>query len=123
MAHENPEGTILLKSYAIVKFDEGQVGEARRLFAEVIQMAMGNHLLELAAEMSIGEAELEFNFGFPREAREDALKGLQLDPASTNVRAFAALILARLRDTERAESEASSVAAESPSDTIRIPSF
>ncbi len=75
MAHENPEGTILLKSYAIVKFDEGQVGEARRLFAEVIQMAMGNHLLELAAEMSIGEAELEFDFGFPREAREDCLEG------------------------------------------------
>ena len=117
-ARENPEGTILLKSYAIVKFDEGQVGEARRLFAEVIQMAMGNHLTELAAEMSLGEAELEFDFGFPREAREDALKGLQLDPASTNVRAFAALMLARLGDTERAESEASSVAAESPSDTI-----
>ncbi len=117
-AHENPEGTVLLKSYAIVKFDEGQVSEARRLFAEVIQMAMGNHLTELAAEMSLGEAELEIDFGFPREAKEDVFKGLQLDSTSTHVRAFAALMLARLGDTERAESEASSMAAESPSDTI-----
>jgi DNA-binding winged helix-turn-helix (wHTH) protein/tetratricopeptide (TPR) repeat protein len=117
-AHGNPEESELLNDAALVAMSRGKVFEARRLFTEAKQNALQNNFVESAADIQLNKAKVEADFGFMREAREDALGALELASGNASEQAFAALALARAGDISHAQIEASKAASQAPLDTI-----
>jgi tetratricopeptide (TPR) repeat protein len=117
-ARGKPSESILLSDMAWVAMCQGRVSEARRLISQARQNAVQNQLPELAADLELDNANLEADFGLVREAREDALSGLDLAPEHATEQGLAALALARSGDIHRAAVESRKANAQAPLDTI-----
>ncbi len=117
-AHGNPAESALLEDAAKIALYHGQIGSAQQAFADARQNASKNSLSELAAAISLDEANSEADLGLKRKADKDALDALKLAPNSPLVGASAALAFANAGDIDRAQSEANKAVHESPSDTL-----
>jgi predicted Zn-dependent protease len=95
----------------------GHLEKARALFQRSAGYYESNGLKELAATVQVISARVEAEVGNAAAARKDAAAGLALAPSKT-VQGEAAYALARTGDAARAESLASELAKEHPSDTL-----
>ena len=117
-AHGNPEESLALDDTAWVAMCRGKVSEARRLFSDAKQNALQNNAIENAADVQLDQANLEADFGYNKEAREDVLSALALPFKSPSEQAYAARALARVGDVSQAQAIALKAAEQSPLDTI-----
>lgn len=117
-AHGNPEESRALDDTAWVAMYRGKVSEARRLFSDAKQNALQNNSAENAADVQLDQANLEADFGYSQEAREDVLNALALPFKSPSEQAYAARALARVGDVSQAQAIALKAAVQAPLDTI-----
>ena len=119
-ARGNPRESELLNAAAWAAIARGKVKQARLLFHSAEDNAVKNDLKEFAGDVALDDAQLEAELGYAAEARAAVVRGLHLAPNSTNAQAFAALVLARLGDTNSANALASGVLKSAPQDTMLI---
>jgi eukaryotic-like serine/threonine-protein kinase len=117
-AHGNPEESQALDDAAWVAMYRGKVSEARRLFSDAKQNALQNNAVENAADVQLDQANLEADFGYNQEAREDVLSALALPFKSPSEQAYAARALARVGDVSQAQAIALKATEQAPLDTI-----
>jgi len=119
-AHGTPQESILINDAARSAIYRGKMSEAQRLFSAAKQNALQHNFGESATDIVLDKANIEADLGFTREAREDTSEALlELGPESAAAeQAFAALALARIGDTTRAETEARNAASQAPLNTI-----
>ncbi|WP_263359884.1 winged helix-turn-helix domain-containing protein [Acidicapsa ligni] len=117
-AHGNTAESELLDDVAWVAMYQGKLSLGRKFFAQARQAALAQGFSELAATVDVDEADLEAEFGYPRQARTLALDALRLAPDDMSIEALAALALARSGETALAESKAVKASGQAPLDTI-----
>ncbi|MBB5064460.1 winged helix-turn-helix domain-containing protein [Granulicella mallensis] len=117
-AKNDPAESEMLASAAWAALYRGQMSQANHLFSEAEQNARANHLGEFAAEVSLDQAALEADLGFPHQSQALARNASHQFPESPTVQAYAALALARSGDTSDALTAATHAAAQAPSDTV-----
>ncbi len=117
-ARRNPEEGELLNDAALIAIYRGRMREAQQLFSQATQAAQRNNFVEMATDIEVRKAVFEADFGYPAEAREDALHALPAASGNATEQAFAALALARAGENTQAAAEARSSAALAPLDTI-----
>jgi eukaryotic-like serine/threonine-protein kinase len=117
-ARGNPDESLALDDAAWVAMYRGKVSEARGLFSIAKQNALQNSSIEGAADIQLDEANLEADFGYRQEAREDALSVLKLSFESPSEQAYAARALARVGEVSQAQAIAQKSAAQAPLDTM-----
>ncbi len=105
----------LLSFVANVKYFQGRVGEGREVSNTAVQKSEQSK--DFAAGVRVSEGAIEAELGNAEEARRQTQAAL----AMTNdrfIQSQAALTLARIGDTSRAEKLIADLAKESPSDTV-----
>jgi len=117
-AHGNPDESLALDDAAWVAMYRGKVSEAGHLFSDAKQSALHNNSDENAAGVRLDQANLEADFGYSEEAREDVLSALALPFKSPSEQAYAARALARVGDVSQAQAIALKAAGQAPLDTI-----
>jgi eukaryotic-like serine/threonine-protein kinase len=117
-AHGNPDESLALDDAAWVAMYRGKVSEARSLFSIAKENALQNSSIEGAADIQLDEANLEADFGYGQEARQDALSVLKLSFESPSEQGYVARVLARVGDVSQAQAIAQKAAAQAPLDTI-----
>jgi len=117
-AHGNPDESLALDDAAWVAMYRGKVSEARGLFSIAKENALQNSSIEGAADIQLDEANLEADFGYGQEARQDALSVLKLSFESPSEQGYVARVLARVGDVSQAQAIAQKAAARAPLDTI-----
>jgi DNA-binding winged helix-turn-helix (wHTH) protein/Tfp pilus assembly protein PilF len=117
-ARGNPEESLVIDDEGWVAMYRGKFSEARRLFADAKQNALQNNAVENAANVQLDEANLEADFGYNKEAKDDLQNALALPFKSPTEQAYAARALARVGDVSQAQAIAQEAATEAPLDTI-----
>jgi tetratricopeptide (TPR) repeat protein len=106
----------LLSFEANVKYFQGRVREARAVSNTVVQKSE-QESKDLAANIRASEGSIEAEVGNTEEARRQLETALAMSQ-DKNLKAFAALVLARIGDTSRAEKMIADSAKENPTDTV-----
>jgi tetratricopeptide (TPR) repeat protein len=119
-ARRNPRESELLNAAAWAAISRGKVKQGRLFFHSAEENAVKNDLKEFAGNVALDDAQLEAELGYPAEARAAVAQGLQLAPNAMNAQAFAALVMARLGDKDRANRLAGGVQMSAPQDTILV---
>jgi len=117
-AHGNPEEGLILSDAAWVAMYRGKLSDARRLFTDAKQNDLQKNAIENAANVELDEANLEADFGYSNEAKENILNALALPFRSPTEQANAARALARVGEVAQAQTIAQTSAEEAPLDTI-----
>jgi eukaryotic-like serine/threonine-protein kinase len=108
---------VLLGTQADTEGWYGRLKNAHELTRRAMDSALHNDAKETAALYQVAAALREVESGYPTQARADADAALKLAP-NRDVRALAALALARAGDTARAEKLAAELNKASPLDTV-----
>jgi len=106
----------LLSFEANVKYFHGRVREARAVSNTVVQKSE-QESKDLAANIRASEGSIEAEVGNTEEGRRQVETALAMTQ-DKNLEAFAALVLARIGDTSRAEKMIADSAKENPTDTV-----
>jgi len=96
---------------------DGHLAKARELTKRAVDSAIRADSKETGAKWKAIAAQREAAYGNAKEARQKAAEALKLAPAGQGVESEAALALAMVGDTARAESLAQDLAKRSPLDT------
>jgi DNA-binding winged helix-turn-helix (wHTH) protein/tetratricopeptide (TPR) repeat protein len=96
----------------------GRIREGSRLFEEARANALAKQPKELAGSITLDEAQYYADLGRYKEARVLSEEALRLMPESSDRRAYAALVFARIGDVARAVRLAQEVSAQSSSDLL-----
>lgn len=119
-AHDNPREGELLDLMAWASAARGQLRSARKYFRQAEDAGLRNDLKEFAADVAEDQGQFEADFGFAVQARQEADRALKIAPDELNVKAFAALILAEVGDSDRSRMLAADVQQEAPQNTIYV---
>ena len=119
-AHGNPREGESLDLVGWANTARGRPHEARNNFHRAEEVALRNDLKEFAADVAEDEAQFEADLGFPAQARQETKWALKIAPDELNVKAFAALILAEVGDSDRFRTLAAEVQRKAPQNTIYI---
>jgi serine/threonine protein kinase/tetratricopeptide (TPR) repeat protein len=106
----------LLSFEANTKYFQGRVREARAVSNTVVQKSEQDSK-DFAANIRASQAAVEAEIGNTEEARRQLETALAMTQ-DKNLKAFAALVLARIGDASRAEKMITDLAKENPSDTV-----
>ena len=112
----NPMESWVVMNQAENAMAQGHLRRSRELYEHARMLALKQDLKEFANEITVDQAGAEADFGNAAEARRLAESSLHLMPDSPDLKASAALALARSGDVERATALADESARRKPLD-------
>ena len=114
----SPVESLFMIQNAEYTLSRGRVREGIRLYKEARANALEKQPGEIAGSIALDEAQYYADLGLPKEARSMANEALRLMPESSERRAYAAQVFARLGDLSRAEGLANEVSSKNSSDLL-----